>query len=199
MNVKLISMTEQPEILIEKAYRVCYDSSMSTKSFTRRKFISNLISRGHLTPLEHAVATFEITCSRAASHQLVRHRLCSFSQQSQRYCKQSQSSMYLIPDSVTKEDHVFRMYCNNITDSLNAYENLINKGVPKEDARCVLPAAMATTLVATANFRQWRHVINLRCSKDAQWEIRDIAKKILMILYDYAPSVFEDLYERTQI
>jgi len=156
------------------------------------KFIEMLIKTGHTSVLEHAVATFRVEGgSRAFTHQLVRHRIASFTQQSQRYVEESGFN-YVIPPSIEKKDEARRIFLDLIEHSKEAYKKLLDLGVKKEDARFVLPNAVCSEIVITANFREWRHIFELRGHPSAQWEIRRMAVEILKILKKEAPSVFFD-------
>jgi thymidylate synthase (FAD) len=151
-----------------------------------------LISRGHLSVLEHASAAFRIRgVSRALTHQLVRHRLASYSQRSQRYVSEG-GFPYVTPPAIEGDPAAKRRYDDAVENARAAYEDLIALGVKREDARFVLPNATATEIVMTANFREWRHVLELRGHRSAQWEIRRLAVAILKILREYAPATFGD-------
>jgi len=192
MKVTLLAHTPNGEELIERAARVCYRSESKLKS---AGFISSLIDRGHESVIEHASASFLIEdISRACSHQLVRHRLASFSQESQRYCDTGEWEPIVPPLmwSVQRREVFFAA----IEHAKDAYRKLRELGVRKEDARFVLPNAAPTRLVMTANLREWRHIISLRCDKRSQWEIREVATKILELLHFTYPEVFADLYKR---
>jgi len=193
-GVALLSITQDAEWLIESAGRTAYQSQDRITHESAGKFIKMLLSRGHESVLEHATATFRISgVSRAMTHQLVRHRLVSYTQKSQRYVDE-EGFDYVIPESImdgSQEDN--RLYHSAITLARNAYERLVKRGFPKEDARFLLPNATETEIVVTANFRQWRHMIKLRTSIHAQWEIRAVFQNILMILKAECPSVFSDL------
>jgi thymidylate synthase (FAD) len=200
MKVELLSITPNAEELIETAARTCYQSEPKGE-------VGDLIKRllkanpPHESVLEHASATFRFgEVSRAFTHQLVRHRLCAFSQQSQRYVKESQFD-YVIPDDIISR-RLFNP--NDTTDYISKYKDdmqMIQKlynywkemGLKNEDARFVLPNACHTEIVMTANLRQWRHVISMRCDKHAQWEIQNGCKEVLRILHLNVPNVFEDL------
>jgi len=192
MKVKLLSYTQDGEELIEYAGRVCHKSKMSGDP---GKFIRWLIGVGHGSVIEHAVATFEFSgISRACSHQVVRHRLASYSQESQRYCDTSEF-IPVIPDSI-KEGKGARCFYEGIMVIKALYKQLRVMGVSKEDARFILPNATPTRMVMTANLREWRHFIKVRADSAAQWEIQAVAKEVLKELYDHFPNVFRDLYVR---
>jgi len=197
MKVKLIAITnyldgDTPEELLEHAGRVCYRSA---KSGEMGKFLQNRIREGHDSIIEHASATFEISgISRACSHQLVRHRLASYSQESQRYVDMS-DPQFIIPPDIAANPRAMEIW-QGVVDELKAvYRELRELGIRKEDARFLLPNATATRIVMSANLREWRHVIKLRTGPAAQWEIRELANRILDILYQVAPSVFQDLVD----
>lgn len=156
------------------------------------KFIEMLIKTGHTSVLEHAVATFRIEGgSRSFTHQLVRHRIASFTQQSQRYVEET-GFEYVVPPSIEEIPEAMKIFHEFIEFSKKTYKKLRNLGIKKEDARFVLPNAVCSEIVISANFREWRHIIELRGHPSAQWEIRKMAIEVLKILKEKAPSVFFD-------
>lgn len=191
MEVELLAISPDAEKIIEEAGRTCYMSFEKIGATTASEFIQRLIKMGHASPLEHACATFRIKgCSRAMTHQLVRHRLMSVSQQSQRYVSEKQFE-YVVPEKVSPE------HLDDYHSDMKAIQQMYNKwqerGLKREDARFVLPNACCSEIVVTANFREWRHIIELRASKKAQWEIRNFAFKALEILKENAPDCFSDM------
>ncbi|HAP67399.1 MAG TPA: FAD-dependent thymidylate synthase [Nitrospinae bacterium] len=192
MKVELLAITPDSEKLIEKAGRTCYLSFDKITADSTEKFIRMLVKSGHESVLEHAYATFRITGgSRAFTHQIVRHRLCSFSQQSQRYVDEKGFEV-VTPPSIEKNREAKILFDNFIESAKDTYIRLQSMGIRKEDARFVLPNAVESEIVISANFREWRHVLKERCDKAAQWEIRETALEILKILKNYAPVVFEN-------
>lgn len=192
MEVELLAITPDAENLIEAAGRTCYDTGDRAGADSAAKFIRMLIRRGHVSVLEHAAATFRIRgVSRALTHQLVRHRLASYSQRSQRYVSEA-GFPYVTPPSVAQNADGHPVFDDAVENARAAYEKLIGMGVPREDARFVLPNATATEIVMTANFREWRHIIKLRGEANAQWEIRKLVVMILKTLQKRAPTVFGD-------
>jgi thymidylate synthase (FAD) len=146
---------------------------------------------GHESPFEHAYATFRISgCSRAMTHQLVRHRLLAVSQRSQRYVSE-RGFDYVLPESLPPE-HVADFHADMETIR-KMYQKWKERGLRNEDARFVLPNACATDIQISANFREFRHVIRVRCDSHAQWEIREICTRILRMLHERAPLCFADL------
>lgn len=192
MKVELLYITPEPEKIIEKAGRVAHQSFNKETPDSYIKFIRMLIKLGHTSVLEHAVASFKISdVSRSLTHQLVRHRIASYTQKSQRYVDES-TFEYVTPDKIKENEAAFDIYNNFMNYCKETYKKLKEIGIPKEDARFVLPNATKTEIVITANLREFRHMISLRGSKEAQWEIRRMFIEILKILKEYAPTVFED-------
>ena len=191
IKVTLLAITPNPVRLIEEAGRTCYLSFDKIGAASAEDFVKRLIKMGHDSPLEHACATFRIeNCSRAMTHQLVRHRLMSVSQQSQRYVNEDNFS-YVIPETLPEK--LVGQFRDDMKSIQQMYKKWRSKGLKKEDARFVLPNACTSEIVVTANFREWRHIIRLRTSKKAQWEIRNACRKIFEILKQHAPVCFEDI------
>jgi thymidylate synthase (FAD) len=197
VKVELIAVTKYlrgngtPEELLEHAGRVCYRSE---KRGEAGNFLQARIREGHESIIEHASLTFEISgISRACSHQLVRHRIASYSQESQRYVDLSDPEL-VIPLSVAQNPEAVRIWNDLVKRMRDAYQSLRRLGIKKEDSRFLLPNATATRIVVTMNFRELLHFFRIRCDRAAQWEIRALAKEMLKLAYQVAPSVFEDLY-----
>lgn len=193
MQVELIALTQYlrgdgtPEELVEHAGRVCYRSESRGNPAA---FIRARLRDGHESIIEHASATFEISgISRACSHQLVRHRLASYSQESQRYVDMSAPEM-VTPDAVRDNPQAQAAWDELAAHVKDAYAALREAGVPKEDARFVLPNAAATRIIVTMNFRELLHFFRLRITPEAQWEIRRAAVAMLELLAPHAPAVF---------
>ncbi len=193
MEVEILAVTPDAEKIIERAGRTCYMSQDRISGESASKFLRMLISRGHLSVLEHAYATFRVSgISRAATHQLVRHRLCSFSQKSQRYVKEGKAA-FIVPPSIQVNEEAMLVFDSVLSASRDAYNRLADLGIPKEDARFVIPNAAVSEIVMSANFRELRHIILTRGSKRAQWEVRELAVRILRLMKQQAPDVFFDL------
>lgn len=194
MKIELLSITKNAEKLIEDAGRTSYASYDKKTKNSYKKFIKMIIRQGHFSVLEHAFAIFRVDgVSRALTHQLVRHRLCSFIQRSQRYINE-QDFDFIIPPDIKKNEKALKLFTDHIKDVQKIYLELRNNGIKKEDARFILPNCVSSEIVIGANLRQWRHIIKLRGEKHAQWEIRQMAVKILMILKKETPTVFGDFY-----
>ena len=192
MKVELIYITPNAEKVIEKAGRTSYQSFNRIEEGSEKKFIRMIINLGHLSVIEHAVASFRISdVSRSLTHQLVRHRLASFTQKSQRYVDE-RNFTFVEPPKVEENPEAHEIYVNFMKTVRETYKKLRDLKIPKEDARFVLPNATTTEIVITANLREWRHIVELRGSEHAQWEIRRMTIEILKILKREAPTVFED-------
>jgi thymidylate synthase (FAD) len=179
-------------MLLESAIRVCYNSFDKCDGTIEcaRNIIKKIIENWHLDTLEHASATYSIRCSRSAMAQITRHRLASFGVESQRYVRYDEPSFI----DIQHQSEGTTLYEEFMNIAHETYTQLIeNYGWKKEDARYVLPEAWVTNMTVTMNFRAWRHFLELRLEKSAQWEIRGIARSILKDLYKEAPSCFEDL------
>ena len=175
MNVELKFITPDALKQIGEYAGICYNSSLNEEACVKRAISCK--DKGHLATLRFAHATFHVSgISRACSHQFVRSKHLDFLQRSQRYCKENETSFVIPPylvDSPFEEEY---LHC------LEAYQELINRGVKKEDARFVLPEATTTELIVTGNFQAWLDFIELRADKHAQWEIREVARTINNIL-----------------
>lgn len=187
----LLGMSET-EHLVEYAGRKCY--ATEDKIGTNPKWIQSRIQDGHESILEHASLTVEIRASRVFTHELVRHRIASYSQRSQRYVNEM-NARWIIPPTVNAKGYWNRF---NMAAGLcwKLYSDMVLAGVPKEDARYILPHGWETQIIVTMNFRELRHFIKQRTSKRALPEMRQIAKQILRICLGVAPRVFEDLASR---
>lgn len=193
MDVSLVTCTPEPEIAVALAARTCY-SKKPPREITlekARQLIRELLYRGHESILEHASFTFRIEgISRVASHQLVRHRLASYAQQSQRYVSLKEAD-FVYPPVLEENPQAKGLYQEVVQRCKEVYEKLLSLGIPKEDARYIIPQGMATNLVFTANARELLHVFRLRLCNRAQWEIRDLCFKMLTIVQEKAPAIFE--------
>ena len=197
MKVELLYITPEADKLIELAGRTAWLSFNKKSAASAEKFVKMLIKKKHYSVLEHATATFKISgVSRTMTHQLVRHRLASYTQQSQRVVNEGDLKKFTIPPSINDTDNEpgpYMIYKNAIDKCFQAYDYLIKHGINKEDARFILPNACHTQIVVTGNFRTWRHIIKMRTSKHAQWEIRETMNLVKDILNDIHPSIFGDL------
>lgn len=216
MKVELVAFTPSPEAVCDLGARVCvsYDVPELDEDL---KALGHALASGHESVLEHASFSFAIEgISRACSHQLVRHRMASYSQQSQRYVKMD-GFEYVMPERIKNdftniqlgwvdrwdpdEDEMIESpnyvrineIYSDILDTIgDIYKQMIESGIPEEDARYILPNACKTNLVVTMNARELRHFFSLRCCERAQWEIRELAERMLELVREVAPTLFED-------
>ena len=204
MRVTLVSHTPDPEKVCNRAAGVC----VSAGEVKGDKHLMHALASGHDSVLEHASFTFSVEgVSRACSHQLVRHRLASFAQQSQRYVRMDGFD-YVVPESIKDSKTIWRNeYTGDEISTLEWYEkimrewgeeydSLIKAGIPEEDARYILPNACTTNIIVTMNARELRHFLSLRLCTRAQWEIRQLAEKMLDCVREVAPTLFEDVGPR---
>ncbi|MEE1071283.1 MAG: FAD-dependent thymidylate synthase [Cellulosilyticum sp.] len=180
--------------IVENATRVCYKSEDKIKEGSAEKLIKGVIKAKHLGCIEHVSLTVKFICDRACSHQLVRHRLMSFNQKSQRYCKEDNLEV-IKPDGL-KNTAIWLESCRQAE---NAYAELIRRGEKPEVARGVLPNSTATEIYATANLREWRHFFELRCDRTAQKDIRMLALELLCQMFEQYPVFFEDMVDKYAI
>ena len=199
MKVRLIRYTPDPERLVAVAARLCYspvgvedlDAKLDIES--ARKLVRFVIKSGHHSTTEHIYFSFGIEgISRALSHQLVRHRIASFNQQSQRYVKFMENYEFIIPESIKSNKKLNDKFNDLISDTHKFYEEMIEAGVEAEDARYILPNASETKMIVTMNARELMHFFTVRCCNRAQTEIRELATIMLKEVKKVAPSVFEN-------
>ena len=187
--------------LIEEIGRSCYHSEdkMDNEGESAKRFIAGLIKRGHESVLEHSMLTVNFRVDRGISHQIVRHRLCAFTQESTRYCNYADLEKY--PDGVKFVHPVFFPYdtpeyvewLKACEDSEFWYFQAIKRGARPEEARTMLHESTATSLTVTTNYREWRHILQLRTSKAAHPQIRQVMCPLLHELQDRIPIIFDDI------
>ena len=200
MQVKLLFHTPDPERSIAAAARLCYAKVGAAQLMEQmaddeiKRILKIIMGSGHLAALEHASYTFAIDgVSRAMTHQLVRHRLASYNQQSQRYVDYADEPEFIIPPKVRAAGADAQdAYIQHCKESFDSYRDLIDRGVHKEDARYLLPNAIETKIVVTMNMRELLHFFALRCCRRAQWEIRDVADTMLELVRPTAAYIFVD-------
>ncbi|WP_350454487.1 FAD-dependent thymidylate synthase [Slackia heliotrinireducens] len=199
MHVELLYHTPNPERAIATAARLCYapvgaSELMETMSEERMHSVLSTIMRGgHFSTLEHASYTFAIDgVSRALTHQLVRHRIASFNQQSQRYVKYKDGLDVIVPETISANEETAALFDEAVDAAMEAYKKLLEAGVPAEDARYLLPNAAETKIVVTMNVRELLHFFSNRCCNRAQWEIRELAHTMLELARPTAPYIFMD-------
>lgn len=205
MKIKILAHTPNPERVIALAGKLCYSQvgidELNDKISDEQveKFINKLSDMGHMSPFEHASFTFAIEgISRNCSHQIVRHRLASFSQQSQRYVKMK--GEYVVPPYIYWHEELLLEFNHALEDADKAYNKLV-EGLMRygrtekeaiEDARYILPSACTTKMEVTMNVRELLHFFKQRCCKRAQWEIREVAKEMLKQCKEVSPILFKN-------
>jgi thymidylate synthase (FAD) len=195
VKVELMSITPNAEDVIERACRTCYLSfNRYNPPSSTEELIKKVIKKGHHSVLEHALATFRIKGgSRVFTHELVRHRLMSPSQESQRYVEYGKTKQfeYVVPPTIknTKFEDRFKKLAE---ETFSLYQEMVKADIPKEDSRYILPNATTSEIVISANFRELRHIFEVRCVERAHWEIRKICLEMLRIMKKQAPIVFWD-------
>lgn len=199
MIVSLLQYTPDGENISALAAKLCYSPSSvrdlisNQENSPNRKLLKKIVALGHHSVLEHLSFTFGIEgISRVTSHQLVRHRIASYSQQSQRYVKAGEALDYIIPPSINENTRVHEKFVNLVSSIKKLYDEMIVEGIPLEDARYILPNAAETKIIVTMNARELRHFFQLRCCNRAQWEIREMAKGMLKLVKEKAPLIFSD-------
>jgi len=186
-SVSLISWTKgDPERLIEFSGRLCANSTKHID--TDIEWVQKRVKQGHESILEHASATFVIQCSRAVTHELVRHRIASYSQRSQRYAKEDGCTYFTPPE--LENDQAYHSIMKSLYEN---YKIFLDRGLKPEIARYILPNAWRTEIITTMNFRELRHFIKLRTSPNALPEMQEVANQIKKICVEKWPRVFGDL------
>ena len=199
MNVVLLYHTPDPERAVATAARLCYApvgaaELMETMTDEQvHSVLRTIMESGHFSTLEHATYTFAVEgVSRTLTHQLVRHRLASFNQQSQRYVTFTDEPQFIEPETVAADPQAHEQFSQAVDEAFAAYHHLVELGIPAEDARYLLPNACETKITVTMHIRELLHFFNLRCCNRAQWEIRAMAQKMLELVRPTAPYIFLD-------
>lgn len=207
-SVEFMEPINGSEILrkIERIGRVCYKSEDKITDGSAEKFVRGIIKSGHESVIEHQSISVKVICDRGVSHEIVRHRLASYSQESTRYCNYTGEKFggeisvidirtgfkYDLTDK--KEWKKFEIWRRAMMMAERYYEELIEAGAKPEEARSVLPNSTKTEIVMTMNLREWRHFLRLRGGKAAHPQIREVADMILELLHEEIPVVFDDIY-----
>ena len=194
MEVKLIAYTPNPDGLANLCAETCVSKTIPTikTSANGLRSLQEALDSHHESVIEHCSFTFAVSgVSRALTHQLVRHRIASYSQQSQRYVNMNEFD-YVMPKSIEDNIDAYAKFYQAMDMIDYTYILLKDMGIPEEDARYVLPNACCTNIIVTANARELRHIFALRCCNRAQWEIRELADKMLRICKEVSPTIFEN-------
>lgn len=195
MIVKLLAYTQNADAICAAAGNSCYSERPSyeiVEDINSEKVLSRIVGMGHHSVIEHAVFTFSVEgVSRALTHQLVRHRVASYSQQSQRYVSMKEPS-YVTPHTVQDDPEALKVFEDTMAEIWAAYGKLESMGIPAEDARYLLPNGCTTNITITMNARELLHFFSLRCCNRAQWEIREMADRMLELCREVSPVIFRD-------
>lgn len=183
---------------IERAARTCYKSEDKIAPGSASKLVRMLIERGHEAMLEHSSLSIRFICDRGVSHELVRHRLAAFAQESTRYCNYSKDKFgeeitVIKPPFWPVSSLQYEFWLNAMKNCERAYMNLIASGATAQEARSVLPNSLKTEIVVTANLREWRHILRLRTSSAAHPQMRQLMVPLLGLLRTSVPVIFEDV------
>jgi thymidylate synthase (FAD) len=191
--------------LIEKAGRTCYKSEDKITPESTKTFVKTILSSGHESVIEHSAMTIKFICDRGVSHELVRHRLCAFSQESTRYVNYKGGCTFIIPPwcrinsgnyeptfaiSMPKADAI---WYRSMLGAEVFYKELLDQGWSPQQARSILPNSTKTEIVVTANFREWRHILKLRCGKAAHPQMRELMLPLLDRVKEIIPIIFDDI------
>ncbi|MEZ4527009.1 MAG: FAD-dependent thymidylate synthase [Desulfobacterales bacterium] len=186
---------------IEIAGRTCYKSEDRITGDSAAGFVKGIIKSGHHSVIEHMNITVRFVCDRGVTHELVRHRLAAYSQESTRYANYAKEKFgneitVIRPFFWAEDSQAYADWKSAMEYAEKIYLKLIQNGARPQEARSVLPNSLKTEIVMTANLREWRHVLNLRCSKPAHPQIREIMLPMLAEFHSKIPVVFDDLFEK---
>lgn len=199
-SVELLDQLDGKEMLkkIEKIGRVCYKSEDRITEDSAEKFIKNILKSGHESVIEHEKISVRIICDRGVTHEIVRHRIASYSQESTRYCNYSNEKfgkeLTLIQPLFWNEDsEEYKVWLDSMQVIENNYNKLMELGAEPQQARSILPNSLKTEIVVTMNLREWRHFFKLRTSKRAHPQMREVACMILDLFKEQVPVIFDDI------
>lgn len=197
---EILSKIEGADILknIEIAGRTCYKSEDNITADSAEKFMAMLIKRGHEAMIEHVSLSVKIICDRGVTHEIVRHRLASYAQESTRYCNYGAEKFggqitVIEPLFFAKDSEEYRLWEYAMSEAERYYLYLIHRGVSAQEARSVLPNSLKTEIVVTMNLREWRHFFKLRTSAAAHPQMREISRPMLKRFQELIPIVFDDI------
>ena len=199
-SVILEDKIDGKEILkkIERIGRVCYKSENNIKEESAEKFISNILHRHHESVIEHQSISVRVICDRGVTHEIVRHRIASYSQESTRYCNYSNDKFgneltFIKPCFWNENDEAYKTWENAMKSIEETYMKMIASGVTPQEARSILPNSIKTEIVITMNLREWRHFFKLRTAPSAHPQMIEVAKMILSLFKKNVPLIFDDI------
>ncbi len=183
---------------IELCGRVCYKSENAITEESAQKFIQNIIKSGHESVLEHEKITVRIICDRGVTHEIVRHRIASYSQESTRYCNYSKEKFdgelsFIKPCFWPEDDRNFITWKNVMQECEKAYLKMIKEGATAQEARSILPNSLKTEIIVTMNLREWRHFFKLRTANRAHPQMREVSIPLLKRFQEHIPVIFDDI------
>ena len=202
---EILFISPKPLELIELAGRTCYKSEDKITEGSAEKFIRMIYKRGHLSVIEHPYMTVRFICDRGVTHEIVRHRLCAYSQESTRYCNYKGGVTFIIPPwvDIPEGEYTFLpdgsldkpkwTWFRNMLDTEFDYRKLLDFGWSPQQARSVLPNSLKTEIVMTANLREWMHVFKLRTSKAAHPQMKELMIPLLKQVKESVPIIFDDI------
>lgn len=208
-EVEIIDMPDYSDVIrkIEKIGRVCYKSEDRIQNDSAEKFIAGIIKRGHESVIEHASVSVKVICDRGVTHEIVRHRVASYSQESTRYCNYSKDkfqSQISVVDIATgfsydmenpTDCQKYEIWQEAMENAEKSYFRMLEAGASPQEARAVLPNSLKTELVMTMNLREWRHFFKLRTSNRAHPQMKEVSKLILEVFRQKLPVFFQDIGE----
>lgn len=199
-SFEIMDSIDEKEIIrkLERFGRICYKSENQITDDSAEKFISTIIKNGHESVIEHEKISVKIVCDRGVSHELVRHRIASYSQESTRYCnyykdKFGKELTLIKPVFWDENSNEYRIWKNMMKNIEKAYFDLIEAGASPQEARSILPNSLKTEIIVTMNLREWRHFFKLRTSERAHPQMREIACPLLDEFKKRVPIIFEDI------
>lgn len=205
-SFEIMHMAESGDLLrlLELAGRVCYKSEDRITEGSAADFIGRIVRSGHESVVEHAGATVRFVCDRGVTHELVRHRLASYSQESTRYANYAKDKFgreitVIRPHFWAEDDARYELWKQAMLAAEKAYLDLVDAGATAQEARSVLPNSLKTEIVMTANMREWRHVLKLRCDTPAHPQIRQVMLPLLAEFNRRLPALFDDLAARFNV
>lgn len=183
---------------IERAGRVCYKSEDKITDDSAKKFVQNIIKSGHESVIEHEKITVRVICDRGVSHEIVRHRLASYSQESTRYCNYNADKFgnqltFIRPNFWKEDDEKYILWKKSMLCIEETYMKMLELGAKPQEARSILPNSLKTEIVITMNLREWRHFFKLRADVAAHPQMRQIASAMLKSFQEMVPVVFDDI------
>ena len=200
-SIEFIWSTKDPLEIIEKAGRTCYKSEDKITGDSAKKFTKMLLDRGHEAMIEHASASYRVICDRGVTHEIVRHRLFSYAQESTRYVNYNKKGMQVIEpcfwygneDSILASPTCIAVWEQAMEQAEINYNKMIENGATPQEARSVLPNSLKTEIVITGNLREWKHFFKLRTSEKAHPQMQEVANMILEDIRKRVPIIFDEV------